>query len=84
MRVAQLMVEKSEFSASPAADVARRAIPALARYRKPSHRRSIFEIAVTLVPFVALWALACATVHFGYWELSFCWGLLPVFSYDCS
>jgi acyl-lipid omega-6 desaturase (Delta-12 desaturase) len=66
----QLMVEKSAFTALPA-DVALRAIPALARYREPSHRRSIFEIAVTLVPFVGLWALACAAVRFGYWELSF-------------
>ena len=54
----RLMVEKSTFIAPPAADVARRAIPALARYREPSHSRSIFEIVVTLVPFVALWALA--------------------------
>ena len=68
----QLMVEKSTFIAPPAADVARRAIPALARYREPSHSRSIFEIVVTLVPFVALWALAWAAVHVGYWELSFC------------
>src|SRR6516162_10976449 len=67
----QLMVEKSACTAPPAADVTRRAIPALARYREPCHSRSIFEIAVTLVPFVALWALAWSAVHFGYWELSF-------------
>ena len=70
----RLMVEKSTFIAPPAADVARRAIPALARYREPSHSRSIFEIVVTLVPFVALWALAWAAVHVGYWELSFLLG----------
>ena len=73
--VVQLMVEKSAFTAPPAADVTRRAIPALARYREPSHSRSILEIAVTLVPFVALWALAWAAVHFGYWELSFLLGV---------
>src|SRR3974390_1314102 len=67
----QVMEDKSAFIAPPAADVARRALPALARYRDPCHSRSIFEIAVTLVPFVALWALAWAAVHFGYWELSF-------------
>src|SRR3974390_972523 len=67
----QVMEDKSAFIAPPAADVARRAIPVLARYREPSHGRSIFEIVVTLVPFVALWALAWAAVHFGYWELSF-------------
>jgi omega-6 fatty acid desaturase (delta-12 desaturase) len=70
-----MMVEKRAFTAPPAADVARRTIPALARYREPCHSRSIFEIAVTLVPFVALWALAWAVVHFGYWELSFLLGV---------
>ena len=48
---------------------------ALTRYREPRHSRSIFEIAVTLVPFVALWVLAWAAVHFGYWELSFLLGV---------
>src|SRR5262245_30380630 len=38
-------------------------------------RRTIFEIAVTFVPFSALWALAWAAVHFGYWELSFLLGI---------
>ena len=42
----------------------------LSRYREPSHGRSIFEIAVTILPFVGLWALAWAAVHFGYWWLS--------------
>jgi omega-6 fatty acid desaturase (delta-12 desaturase) len=64
------MTEKSASTALPAADVARRAMQAFARYREPRHGRSIFEIAVTLVPFVALWALAWAAVHFGYWELT--------------
>ena len=45
-----LMVEK----APSAADVAQRWIRALAQYREPRPCRSIFEIAVTLVPFVAL------------------------------
>jgi hypothetical protein len=40
----------------------RRSIRALSRYREPHHCRSIFEIAVTLVPFAALWALAWAAV----------------------
>jgi hypothetical protein len=62
---------KKRIHSPSAADVARRAIATFARYREPSHCRSIFEIAVTLVPFVALWALAWAAVHFGYWELSF-------------
>jgi acyl-lipid omega-6 desaturase (Delta-12 desaturase) len=42
----------------------------LAKYREPNHARSIFEIAVTLVPLVALWALAWAAIHLGYWWLA--------------
>ena len=69
--VVDLMVEKIPFTAPFAADVTQRWIRDLARYREPRHCRSIFEIAVTLVPFAALWALAMAAVHFGYWQLSF-------------
>jgi omega-6 fatty acid desaturase (delta-12 desaturase) len=65
------MAEKGAFIALPTADVARNAVSALARYREPRHGRSIFEIAVTLVPFVMFWASAWAAVHFGYWKLSF-------------
>src|SRR6516225_4724317 len=65
------MVEKIPFTVPLAADVTQRWIRALARYREPDHCRSIFEIAVTLVPFAALWALAWAAVHIGHWELSF-------------
>ncbi len=39
----------------------------LAVYREPSHSRSIFEIAITFVPFAVFWALAWLVVHFGYW-----------------
>jgi acyl-lipid omega-6 desaturase (Delta-12 desaturase) len=42
----------------------------LARYRKPSHTRSIVEIAVTLGPLVALWVLAWAAYYFGLWWIS--------------
>ncbi|MGH6771706.1 MAG: fatty acid desaturase [Xanthobacteraceae bacterium] len=42
----------------------------LARYREPSHARSIVEIAITLGPLVALWIAAWAAYHFGYWWLS--------------
>jgi omega-6 fatty acid desaturase (delta-12 desaturase) len=62
-------------TASPAADVEQRVILALARYREPGHYRSIFEIAITLVPYVALWALAWAAVYFGHWELSILLGV---------
>ena len=43
----------------------------ISSYRKPNRVRSVFELAVTLVPFIAFWTLACLAVHFGIW-----WGLL--------
>lgn len=46
---------------------------ALAPYRAPNHARSIFEIAVTFLPFAGLWVLAWTAIHLGYWQLS----LLP-------
>ena len=42
----------------------------LARYREPSHARSIVEIAITLGPLVALWGLSWTAYYFGYWWLS--------------
>lgn len=40
----------------------------VARYRQPSTARGIVEIAITVVPFVALWTLAWAAFEFvGYW-----------------
>lgn len=70
-------MNKSRQTAAPAAT----AIPAgarqwtrlLAAYRDPSAARSVFEIAVTFLPFAGLWTLAWTAVHLGYWELS----LLP-------
>jgi omega-6 fatty acid desaturase (delta-12 desaturase) len=43
----------------------------LARYRKPDRLRSAFELAVTVIPFAALWALSWAAVEYGHW-----WGLV--------
>lgn len=34
----------------------------LARYRQPRHSRSVLELAVTVVPFVAIWAVAWWTL----------------------
>ena len=42
----------------------------LARYREPSHVRSIVEIAITFGPLAALWASAWAAYYFGLWWLS--------------
>jgi omega-6 fatty acid desaturase (delta-12 desaturase) len=42
----------------------------LARYREPSHARSVVEISITFAPFVALWAMAWIACYFGYWWVS--------------
>ncbi len=42
-------------------------IQVLARYRTPSMTRSIFELAVTLIPFTALWALAWISISYSHW-----------------
>jgi omega-6 fatty acid desaturase (delta-12 desaturase) len=39
----------------------------LARYRQPSTGRSVFEIAITIVPLATLWGLAWVTLDIGYW-----------------
>jgi omega-6 fatty acid desaturase (delta-12 desaturase) len=39
----------------------------LNRYRDPSVARSVFEIAITAVPFALLWLLAWASLGLGYW-----------------
>jgi len=44
---------------------------ALARYRQPRPLRSTFEIAITVVPFTLLWAIAAYAAVNGHW-----WGLL--------
>ena len=38
----------------------------LAKYRNPSTKRSIWELAVTLIPFVLLWALAWVALSISY------------------
>jgi omega-6 fatty acid desaturase (delta-12 desaturase) len=40
---------------------------ALARYREPDHLRSVFELVVTVVPFVALWVAAWWALSISYW-----------------
>ncbi|WP_202311542.1 hypothetical protein [Mesorhizobium sp. L-8-10] len=52
-------------------EVCKRAWPRiLSEYRKPHRGRSLFELAVTLVPFVSLWALEAIAIHNGFW-----WGV---------
>src|SRR5258707_1910037 len=65
------ILQNSRTAASPsAAPDARNWTQILAPYREPSHARSILEIAITLGPLAALWALAWAAYYFGFWWLS--------------
>ncbi len=43
----------------------------LSRYRQPDKLRSLFELGVTVIPYLALWALAATALVNGVW-----WGLL--------
>jgi omega-6 fatty acid desaturase (delta-12 desaturase) len=42
-------------------------IPVVAAYREPSHRRSLFELIVSLGPLILLWLLMLASLKFSYW-----------------
>jgi acyl-lipid omega-6 desaturase (Delta-12 desaturase) len=53
--------------APPVAEDARRLTQLLGRYREPRVARSVFELLVTAVPFVVLWALMWAALGVGYW-----------------
>lgn len=64
-------VQPSEAALSDIADLPW--IKILSRYRQPDRRRSAFELAVTIVPFVALWVLAALSAHHGFW-----WGLVLI------
>jgi len=62
-------LESEQVTARTLSVDARRWARILRNYREPSHGRSICEIGVTLAPFLGLWALAWAAIHFGYWEV---------------
>ncbi|MGJ8586064.1 MAG: fatty acid desaturase [Marinosulfonomonas sp.] len=42
-------------------------VPILAKYRDPNLFRSLFELAVSFVPFLLLWALAWWSMSYSYW-----------------
>ena len=46
---------------------ARQIFRAVAMFAKPVVARSVFELIVTVVPFMLLWALACIALVKGYW-----------------
>lgn len=45
----------------------------LSRYRQPNRKRSAFELAATVLPFLAFWSLGIASAYYGFW-----WGLVLV------
>ncbi|WP_205944569.1 fatty acid desaturase [Pelagibius litoralis] len=62
---------KTKTTASPPASAGpKQWAQTLAGYRDPNHSRSIFEIAVTVLPFTGLWLLSWAAIHYGYWPLA--------------
>ncbi len=67
------MTDRQHAGAHAAAPAPKPWIRLLAAYREPSPARSLFEVAVTFLPFAGLWALAWTAIHLGYWEAS----LLP-------
>ena len=58
-----MKVETARSGASSARDW----LPILNRYRAPSHMRSAFELLVTVIPFILLWAAAWACLRWSYW-----------------
>ena len=56
------MMTSSDDTSTPPVRQAKDWVRVLAKYREPSTRRSIFELVVTLVPFLLLWGLAWAAM----------------------
>ena len=48
----------------------------LGRYREANSTRGGFELAITAVPFLVIWALMWAALDHGYWIA--CWGRCPL------
>lgn len=59
-----------ERDATPASIEARPWTHILNRYREPHHGRSLFELAITATPLLALWLAAWLACAFGFWWLS--------------
>lgn len=83
--------ESNSFTPSPETHNARDWVKVLANYREPSTRRSFFELAVTLGPFVLLWAAAWYALSISGWltlSISLCNSAfllrLFVIQHDCG
>ena len=51
----------------PSPETPRDWVKILAKYREPNQARSAFELAVSVIPFLMLWALAWWALSVGYW-----------------
>ncbi len=58
---------RDAFGKDPGPADARDWLKVLSEYREPSMRRSIFELAITLGPFITLWALAWYALSISAW-----------------
>lgn len=54
-------------NADPRDEVACQWSKTIARFRTPEHGRSVFEIAVTIIPFIVIWLVTAVAVVHGYW-----------------
>ncbi|MDP9809815.1 omega-6 fatty acid desaturase (delta-12 desaturase) [Rhizobium tibeticum] len=61
------MIESLQRDLSPPLSDEKAWLKILAKYRQPHLRRSVFELAVTAIPFAFCWAGALAAVHYGFW-----------------
>jgi acyl-lipid omega-6 desaturase (Delta-12 desaturase) len=62
------MISTDDQNSSPNATSNPQTLPRLlARYRDPSLRRSLIEIAITALPLIGLWAAMWALMHVSYW-----------------
>ena len=59
--------DRASHDVRPALDDARTWAQRLLHYRQPSDRRGLVEIAITVLPLAALWALMWASLDVGYW-----------------
>lgn len=62
-----MMIDTGGDAAKQGVRAARDWVKVLAKYRQPDTARSLFELAVTIGPFVALWALAWWAMGISYW-----------------
>jgi omega-6 fatty acid desaturase (delta-12 desaturase) len=86
------MTYRNDVHSSDRASEARAWPKILGRFREPNQTRSVFEIVITIVPLVALWATMWALVEHGYAWLSFALAIpaggflvrLFLIQHDCS